>query len=134
MELKNTLFKLAKRIESGMNDSRLVGDTGDLRKGPSPVSLLDKPPAKISCAVIIAETWKFFRGKYPPPNSNKIAKIAELYWRGAGGDAHSEGFEPLASWKVPFREAIKGSKDSLREEAIKRLREDIRTLLQKHKS
>jgi hypothetical protein len=59
--------------------------------------------AQTYCALIILETWKFVHGVEPSSKNRRAEEAAEAYWRAAGGQAHSVGDDPLASWRRHFK-------------------------------
>jgi hypothetical protein len=75
---------------------------------------------------LIAETWLYFRGDYPPPRNKQAAEAADIYWRLAGGERQSWGTDPLIAWRRHFLEANEGQSaemTALRKEYQRHLRE-----------
>jgi hypothetical protein len=65
------------------------------------------------CALLIAETWKWFRGEYPRPRNRDAAKAADLFWRLSGGEVQSWGNDKLATWRSQLKKipALKADKE-----------------------
>jgi hypothetical protein len=61
--------------------------------------------AKTYCALLIAETWLYFNGNYPPTGNKHAAEAADIYWRLSGGERQSWGNDKLTAWRRHFREA-----------------------------
>jgi hypothetical protein len=125
-ELGAALLEFDKRLERAGNDGVVADAVGQTKRGRGPARTPMRPPPEVLCAVLIVETWRYFRGKDPKPGSLKVAGAAEKYWRLAGGDAHDSGDEPLACWKPRFVEALRGSSDPEREQTLEKLRTEIR--------
>ena len=59
--------------------------------------------------------------------SHKAAEAAEAYWLTAGGQAHSSGDEPLASWRYHFRLARENKMKTITAEYRRHLVENDRS-------
>jgi hypothetical protein len=103
--LEVTLSDLDDWVSEALRSKELAGKNGMARKGPGRAM----PPRALSskdyCAVIVAEAWYFYRGVWPKPRDPKACEAAEMLWRIAGGEAHSLGEEPYASWRYHFARA-----------------------------
>jgi hypothetical protein len=85
--------------------------------------------AKTYCALLIAETWLYFNGNYPPPRNKKAEEAADIYWRLAGGERQSGGQDKLIAWRRHFQEALKNQSaemNALRKEHKRHLLESAR--------
>jgi hypothetical protein len=83
-------------------------------------------PAQAYCALLIAETWKWFDGEYPPPHNMAAATAAGLYWRLAGGQVQSWGHNPSEAWRYHLRKIATLNAEGDREEYRRHLRETER--------
>jgi hypothetical protein len=63
--------------------------------------------AQTYCALLIAETSKWFRGEYPAARSMEAAQAIDLYWKLAGGQKDSWGKDTLTSWRYHLTKALK---------------------------
>jgi hypothetical protein len=124
-EFGAALMQLAKRIERASTDGALISAGGQTKRGRGRVRTTNRLPPEVFCALLIAEAWRYFRGKAPAPGSLIAADIADKYWRLAGGATYEKSFEPLACWKSRFVEAVRGPSDPRRTEWIEKLRTEI---------
>jgi hypothetical protein len=69
--------------------------------------------SKVYCAILIAETWKHFRGDYPLSHNRNAAAAADAFWRLSGGKATGWGSDRLNGWKRHFKtaQATEAAKD-----------------------
>ena len=96
------LEDLADRANQAWASAALTTDAGATKPGSGKARSVASASAQTYCALLILETWKFFHGAEPRPKNRKAVAAAEAYWRAAGGDPHSSGDEPLASWYYHF--------------------------------
>jgi hypothetical protein len=103
--LDKGLRDLAGRANRASKATSLVNKAGKSKAGRSRAA----PPGAISaqtyCALLIAETWKYFRGRDPAPRNKQAAKAADAYWRAAGCERITWGEDPLNAWRYHFGKA-----------------------------
>ncbi len=116
---------VGKRTERAAKHRSVADAAGHAKRGRGRVRTPGRLPPEVICAVLIVETWRYFRGKAPTPGSLKAASAAEKYWRLAGGNAPKVVQQPLARWKLRFVAALKGVSDPKRGESLEQLRTAI---------
>ncbi|HWA91159.1 MAG TPA: hypothetical protein VG889_14065 [Rhizomicrobium sp.] len=95
----------------------LVDHKGKVKPGAGRAQLGEAIPARIYCAIFIAEAWKWFRGRYPGPRNRRAAQAIDLYWKLAGGRRDRRwGGDPLGAWRSNFEDAAKTPTDKYRAE------------------
>jgi hypothetical protein len=119
------LIDLIKRVESADKHRAVTDAAGRTKRGRGRARTPGRLPPEIVCAVVVTETWRYFRGETPRPGNREIATIAEKFWRLAGGAVHVAVEDPLARWKPRFVAALKGVSDPQRGVALQELREAI---------
>ncbi len=129
-DFARALVDFGKRIDRADKDKALIDAVGQAKRGRGRARAAMRPPTEVAVALLIAEMWRYFRHVSVAPGSKKAANAAEKYWGLAGGGAHDAGDEPLACWKPRFVEVLRGSSDPQREEALEKLRREIRHLLE----
>lgn len=109
MILGELLFRADRAARSPILDSR----TGRTKAGRGPALPDGAISAQTYCALLIAETWKWFRGEYPAPRNRQAARAVDLYWQLSGGQKQIWGNDPLSSWRHHFikAQAIPAEKD-----------------------
>jgi hypothetical protein len=125
------LLDFARRFENAGKLGAVTDGAGRTKKGRGRVRTPGRLPPETICAVIIAETWRYFRGEAPRPGSLKAADAAEKLWRLAGGAGHSAGVEPLTFWKARFLGVSKDAPGSWDREALTEARAEIHDRLRK---
>ena len=95
----------------------LVTPGGKTKPGQGRANPTKTIPARTFCALVIAESWKHFKGDYPHPKNRKAAEAAETYWLlSIGKKKLGWGSDELAAWTPHFRTArsAEGAKDRAR--------------------
>jgi hypothetical protein len=121
------LEDLADRAHQAGASAALVTEAGVTKAGSGRARSVAAVSAQTYCALIILETWKFFRGVEPLPKSREAEEAAEAYWRTAGGAAHSSGDDPLASWRYHFQLARENKMKTITAEYRRHLVENDRS-------
>ena len=121
------LEDLADRAHQAGASAALVTEAGVTKAGSGRARPVAAVSAQTYCALIILETWKFFRGVEPLPRSCEAEEAAEAYWRTAGGGAHSSGDDPLASWRYHFQLARENKMKTITAEYRRHLVENDRS-------
>jgi hypothetical protein len=112
--------------KAASTSANLVNSKGKTAPGQGRASPASAISAQTYCAILIAETYKWFRGKYPSPRSRDAAKAADLFWELSGGSRRSWGGDPLKAWRHHFRNASVTPAESDRAEYRRHLRESER--------
>ena len=120
-QLTHDLEALVLRAYLANNSAALATKAGTTKAGrgkAAPISAISPP---VYCALIVSETWKFFRGVAPLPKNLRAMAAAETLWRAAGGDARERGEEPHARWRHHFKTARTVPAEDLRAECRRHL-------------
>ena len=125
--LSVTLSDLDVWVTDALQSKELAGKNGTVRKGRGRAMPPGGLAPKDYCAVIVTEAWSFCRGRWPNPRNPKAWEAAEMLWRLTGGEAHSVGEDPYASWRYHFARAQEAP-------GISGLRSEIRRHLHEHES
>jgi hypothetical protein len=124
--LQAALTDLRDRAAAASRSRALVDSKGRTRAGRGRALPKAGTSAKTYCALLIAETWLYFRRDYPPPGNKEADKAADIYWSLFGGERESWGTDKLIAWRRHFREASDDQSQEtkkLREEYQRHLRE-----------
>ena len=103
-KLQVTLIDIRDRAAAADRSPALVDSKGRTKAGRGRALPKSGMSAKTRCALVIAETWLYFNGKYPLPRNKQAQEAADIYWRLAGGERH-RGEDKLIAWRRHFREA-----------------------------
>jgi hypothetical protein len=103
--LQAPLVDIRDRAAAASRSPALVDSKGRTKAGRGPALPKAGISAMTYCALLIAETWLYFNGKYPPPGNKKADKAADIYWSLFGGERQSWGNDKLVAWGRHFREA-----------------------------
>lgn len=109
--LRAMLVDLRDRAKTASGSPALVNSEGRTRAGKGRASPKATISAQTYCALLIAETWKHFRGDYPSPRNKQAAEAVDIYWRLSGGERQSWGNDKLIAWRRHFHEAGKFRSD-----------------------
>ncbi len=124
--LQATLVDIGNRAAAASRSAALVDSKGRTKAGRGRALPKARISAKTYCALLIAETWLYFNGNYPPPRNKQAEKAADIYWRLAGGERQSGGEDKLIAWRRHFQEASRDQSaemKGLRAEYQRHLRE-----------
>ena len=103
-----TLVDIRDRAAAASRSAALVNSKGRTKAGRGRALPKAGISAKTYCALLIAETWLYFNGNYPPPRNKQAEEAADIYWRLAGGERQSGGEDKLIAWRRHFQEASQG--------------------------
>jgi hypothetical protein len=122
-----SLKDLADRADHASASPALADKTGKTRAGRGRATPPGALSAQAYCALLVAEAWRYFHCKYPPPRSGEAAQAAEAYWRATGVERKGWGNDPLNAWRHHFNaaKALKTA-DKLRTEIRRHLEEHAR--------
>lgn len=122
-----SLKDLVDRADHASASRALADAAGKTRAGRGRATPPGALSAEAYCALLVAEAWRYFHGRYPTPRSRKAAQAAEAYWRATGVERKGWGNDPLNAWRHHFRaaEALK-TEDKLRTEIRRHLDEHAR--------
>jgi hypothetical protein len=121
--LQRMLLDICDRAERASQSPALVNAEGQTKAGKGRAVPEGTSSPQVYCALVIAETWKFFKDNYPGSRNAEAARAAEEYWRLAGCERQSWGDKPLNAWRRHFEEAASQNMDELRREYIRHLNE-----------
>jgi hypothetical protein len=124
-----TLVDIGNRAAAASRSAALVDSRGRTKAGRGRALPKARISAKTYCALLIAETWLYFNGNYPPPRNKQAEEAADIYWRLAGGERQSGGEDKLIAWRRHFQDALKNQSaemNALREEYKRHLLESAR--------
>jgi hypothetical protein len=127
--LQARLIDIRDRAAAADRSSALVDSEGRTKAGRGRALPKAGISAKTYCALLIAETWLYFNGKYPPPRNKQAEEAADTYWRLAGGERQSGGEDKLIVWRRHFQEVLKNQSaemNALRAEYKRHLLESAR--------
>jgi hypothetical protein len=99
------LVDIRDRAAAASRSPALVDSKGRTKAGRGRAMPKAGVSAKTYCALLIAETWLYFNGNYPPTGNKHAAEAADIYWRLSGGERQSWGNDKLTAWRRHFREA-----------------------------
>ena len=103
--LKAMLADLRNRIIAASRASALADSEGRTRAGRGRALPHPTISAQTYCALLIAETWLYFRDVYPPPRNRQAAEAADIYWGLLGAERRTWGHDKLIPWRSHFQEA-----------------------------
>lgn len=129
-DFQGVLGSYVERIEAALRSPGLVGESGTVNRGRGPARAPMRPAPEIFVALMVVEMWRHFRKVDPPPNGAEIAKIAEKLWVLAGGNASTEGGDPLAVWRPRLTQALRGTKNSQVNQVFEVIRAKTRECLE----
>ena len=109
--LQATLIDIGNRAAAASRSPALVDSKGRTKAGRGRALPKAGISAKTYCALLIAETWSYFNGNYPPPRNKQAEEAADIYWRLLGIERQPWGNDNLVAWRRHFREASEASKD-----------------------
>jgi hypothetical protein len=131
-----SLRDLAERLEGALKTPSLTNEAGKTKAGRGRAMPPEAVSPQVYCAMLIAETWKHFRGRYPGVHNQKAAKAAHLYWMACGKDSEEEhrrklfddeirgwGGEPINRWRHYFEMTRPPTLTAEREDYVRRLAE-----------
>jgi hypothetical protein len=127
--LRVSLIDLANRAAKASTSPALVDSEGRTKAGKGRARPRAVISARAYCALLVAETWLYFRGYYPSPRNERADEAADIYWRLAGGERVSCGNNPLNAWRPHFQDAREDQSSEtkdLRAEYQRHLRESAR--------
>jgi hypothetical protein len=127
--LQAALVDLRNRAAAASGASALVDSGGRTKAGRGRALPQPAISAQTYCALLIAETWLYFRGVYPPPRNRQAAEAADIYWRLLGAESRAWGHDKLTAWRPHFEEAARdrlADMKDLRAEYQRHLRESAR--------
>ena len=78
--LEANLAHLSQQAETARLSPPLSTKSGKTRPGPGLATATGVVSPHILCAMMIAEAWKFVRGKYPSARNREAAEAAEMLW------------------------------------------------------
>lgn len=123
VKFDEVLSELNRRAANAAKVPALVNSSGKTKAGQGKALPDSAISAQTYCALLIAETWRSFRGEYPPPQNVDAAKATEILWKLSGGDKQTWGNNPLGSWRHHFKKASKLPAEQERAEIRRHLRE-----------
>jgi hypothetical protein len=118
--IDHMLQDLATRAERAMGSPALSRKDGKTKAGRTKGAPLDASSAKLFCAALIAEAWKYFHDTDPPPRNQDAARAADAYWRASGGETNSWTV-PLNGWRPYFHRVQEPSLAAVRAECRRHL-------------
>jgi hypothetical protein len=127
--LQVPLIDLCDRAARASRSPALVDSEGRTKGGKGRARSAPGISARAYCALLIAETWLYFRGRYPSAWNERANEAADIFWRLAGGERVSWGDFPLNAWRPHFRDARQDQSTEttdLRAEYQRHLRESAR--------
>ena len=103
--LQAVMADLRDRAAAASESSALVDSGGRTKAGRGRALPQPAISAQTYCAILIAETWLYFRGNYPPPRNRRAAEAADIYWGFLGAESRAWGHDKLTAWRPHFEEA-----------------------------
>ena len=100
--LRQFLDDIERRANRASTSPTLINREGKTKAGRGRALPDGAVTAQTFCALLIAETWKWFNGDYPPPRNRRAAEAVDLYWRLSGGEVLSVGEDRFATWRKFF--------------------------------
>ncbi len=126
-KLQALLVDLRDRAQAASKLPALVDDMGKSQSGRGRAVTKVAFSAQTYCALLIAETWKYFKGAYPPPRNRRAQEAADNYWRLACGKRNPTwGNDEFVAWRRHLKNACEmrsEEADKLRAECLRHLRE-----------
>lgn len=93
--LEQCLGDLADRADRGLKSPLLTNAVGKTKAGTGRAMPPGAVATQIYCAMMIAEIWKLFRGRYPGVNNCKAAQAANDYWLVCGNCSEDNHWRKL---------------------------------------
>jgi hypothetical protein len=84
--------------------SSLLQSAGKTKRGRGRTPVPGGLSPKVFCALIVAEAWKFVRGRYPGSRNKDAANAALNFWKLSVGTKDGWG-DGLAGWRPHFEKA-----------------------------
>jgi hypothetical protein len=100
------LGRLTDHVEFVRTSSGLARKDGTTKRGRNKAMGPHHISPKTRCAARIVELWLHFFGRAPGSQSEKAAKVAQMYWLASGGKTTA-----LSSWRDEF-DRVKAHKDT----------------------
>src|SRR5260370_40973285 len=100
------LARVTDHVEFVAKSSGLARQDGTTKRGRNRALGPHYLSAKTRCAARIVEIWLHFFGYEPGSQSEKAAKVAQMYWLASGGKMTA-----LSSWRDEF-DRVKAHKDT----------------------
>jgi len=97
------LADIALRAKVAAKSPALVDSKGNTKRGRGPAMPEGAISAQTYCALIIAEAWRWFHGKYPPPRKQNAIDAADLLWRLTGGQIPTLKKEASETWRIELQ-------------------------------
>jgi hypothetical protein len=116
VQFEMDLKEFARAVELAAASPMISETGGKTKKGRGRAIARTTLSPKAFCALIIAETWLFVRGRHPALRNQEAAAAAQAYWLASGGTTKGWGSDPRTGWSYHFREARSAATRSLREE------------------
>lgn len=110
------LKQFVKATELAAASPMIAAAGGKTKRGRGKAVVHTAPLPKSFCALVIAETWRFARGRLPAPRNQEAASVAQAYWLACGGTAKGWGADRRTGWSYYFRDARSGSMRTMRAE------------------
>jgi len=124
--LQHALIDLRDRGTRAARSPALVDAKGKTKAGTGRALPGGATLPQATCALVIAEAWKFVRGKYPGPRNRPAAEAAEKYWVLCGAERRSWSAKTAGAWRKHFERARSPELEKDRNECRRHLREGRR--------
>ena len=111
------------RAEAALASPALTTPDGNARSGRGPARPVSASSELVTCAMMVAEAWKFVHGEYPKPRNKIAAEAAERFLSIVEKSYHVWGAERANAWRSRFKEASDPNLDKFRATFERFLRE-----------
>jgi hypothetical protein len=120
-KVERILSNIARRASEAHDSPQLAGSNG-AKAGRRKALPREAVPARMLCAVVIAEVWAHLRGA-SRFRAKDLYAAADAYWRACRGDYEGWGDSRLSGWRPYFEDMHSPKIASLREECRRHLAE-----------
>jgi hypothetical protein len=129
--LESHLRAFANAVQLAAKSAAVTGAKGKTKRGRGKAMARIWLLPKDFCALVIAETWLFFRGRRPGPRNLEAGAAAHAFWLASGGTKSGWDSDPRKGWRDHFSDArsaqMRAMQAELRQKCLELSRESDAT-------
>ena len=103
--LETHLRRFANAVQLAAASRAITGAKGKAKRGRGKATARIWLSPKDYCALVVAETWLFIRGRRPGPRELEAGTAAHNFWLASGATKNGWGKDPQKGWRNHFSEA-----------------------------
>jgi hypothetical protein len=103
--LETPLRRFADAVQLAAASRAITGAKGKAKRGRGKATARIWLSPKDYCALVVAETWLFIRGRRPGPRELEAGTAAHNFWLASRGTKNGWGKDPQKGWRNHFSEA-----------------------------